>query len=167
MKNIDDDNGNFFSLFTGLDKLIHVVADMAENNKDEVLLKGDIKSNQNKNIGKYGINVKLGTDKLDHFHEFQFSDKQKKDENKMKTITPVTDLFDEEDNVTIVVELPGVEKDDIELNLDKNIITITASKKDTLFSKQITLGFIPEYSKVKENFQNSIYSVMISKNTLT
>lgn len=163
MKNNDDDRSNVFSFFTGLDKLFHVVADMAENDKDEVFLQGDIKTNPKKNIGKYGINVKLGSDKLDNFHVFNFDEKLHREDSKLKTVTPVTDVFEEQDKVTIVLELPGVEKEDIELRLDKNIVTITASKKDTCYSKQVTLGFFPEYSMVKEYFQNSIYSVMITK----
>lgn len=164
MKNDNKDQNNVFSFFTGLDKLINVVVDMVDNEKDEVYMQGEIKSDQKKKvIGKYGLNVKLGTDKQGSIHNFKFEDKVIKKDNLPKVIVPVTDVFEEEDKVTIVSELPGVEKDDVALIIEQNTITFTAIKKEICYSKKVVLDFIPEYSSIKESFHNSIYSVMIMK----
>ncbi|MGB8454950.1 MAG: Hsp20/alpha crystallin family protein [Anaerocolumna sp.] len=165
MRNRDEDGNNFFSLFPGLDKFINVVADMVDNEKDEVNIKGDIKpDNQRKITGKYGINIKLGTDGTNSFNDTKSFDKIfTKKENGPKKVVPVTDIFEDEDKVTIVAELPGVEKEDIELNLDENTVSLTASKKDICYTKQVALKFIPDYSSIIESYNNSIYSVMIKK----
>ena len=168
VKNNDEDNKGIFSFFTGLDKLINVVTDMVDNEKDEVFLKGDIKGDhQKKVVGKYGINVKLGADKIDGFRNLKFEDKIFDKNTSLKTVVPVTDVFEEEDKITIVSELPGVEREDIELCLDKNTVKFIATKKDVCYSKQIVLDFIPAYSSIQESLQNSIYSIIIRKNPLT
>lgn len=165
MKNNDEDRGSFFSMFTGIDKLFNVVADMVENEKDEVHINGEIKpDNQKKIIGKYGINIKLAPDKLDSLSSIRFDDKTNRKESQ-KIVIPVTDVFEEEDKITIVSELPGIKKDDIEFNIDKNTITFTATKKDVCYSKQVELDFTPAKASIKELFNNSIYSIMILKNT--
>ncbi|GEM_PF-4875496 len=164
MKNNDEDRGGFFSMFTGIDKLINVVADMVEKDKEEVHINGDIKpDNQRKITGKYGINIKLAPDKLDGFSNIRFDDTTNRKENGPKIVVPVTDVFEEEDKITVVSELPGVKREDIEFYLDRNTITITATKKDICYSKKVELDFIPERDSIKENFNNSIYSLMICK----
>lgn len=164
-----NDGNNFFSIFPGLDRFIDVMADMVDNNKDEVNLRGNIKpDNKNKLTGKYGINIKLGPDSTDNINEVKSFDQIfTKKENKPKQVEPAADIFEDEDKVTIVVELPGVEKEDIEFSLDGNKVILTAAKKDICYMKQVKLKFTPDYNSIVESFSNSIYSVMIKKNNQT
>lgn len=164
MKNNDEDRGSIFSMFTGLDKLLNVVADMVEHEKDEVRINGDIKpDNQRKVTGKYGINIKLGPDKISGFSTNKLDDERDRKPTTLKVIAPVTDVFEEDDKITIVSELPGVKKEDIEFTLENNTITFTAAKKDISYSKQLVLDFVPDQALIVENFTNSIYSIMIRK----
>lgn len=164
MKNSGDDKNNFFSLFGGMDKIFNIVSDMVENEKDHVTMSGDIKSeDQKKIVGKYGVNFILGPDKLDGFKNFSSHSQGNKNDNQPNIIAPMTDIFYEEDNITIVAELPGVKKEDIELHLDQKILTFNASKKDGIYSKRIELDFAPDYQSITENFHNFIYSIVIKK----
>lgn len=164
MKHNEDESNNFFSIFTGLDKLINVVADMVDKDKDEVNIQGDIKPDNRKITGKYGFHVKLSPDRLEGISGIDLNNIIKKADNPPKTVAPVTDVFEEEDRIIIVSELPGVEQEDIELNLERNAVIFTAVKKDVCYSKRIELAFVPDYSLVSESFHNSIYSVTIEKN---
>src|SRR5262245_15006632 len=42
---------------------------------------------------------------------------------------PAIDLFEEEDDIVVKAELPGMEKDNIEVNLSDNTLTIKGEKK--------------------------------------
>lgn len=44
-------------------------------------------------------------------------------------VAPVIDLFEEKDEIVAKVELPGVGKDDIEVNIRENSLTIKGEKK--------------------------------------
>jgi HSP20 family protein len=165
VRNNDEDKNNIFSLFTGLDKLINVVADMVDKEQEEVKINGDIKPDHRKKVtGKYGFSIMLGPDNQGSFSTLDF-DKMNSKESKPRKATPVTDIFQEEDKVLIVAELPGVVKNDIELSRNKNIITITAANQDTLYTKQVELDFVPEHSSIQESFANYIYSISIEKST--
>lgn len=49
--------------------------------------------------------------------------------NKAWGFTPKSEIVEDKDNFYISVELPGVSKDDVKINLEENTLTITGSKK--------------------------------------
>jgi HSP20 family protein len=165
MKNRSGDDGNYISIFGGLDKIINMIGNMVDNDKDELNLNGVIKpKGENKITGKYGINVKLGTADASGVERIKsLNDIFDKKENTSKNTEPATDAFEDDEKVTIVVELPGVEKKDIRLVLSGNTVSIGAMGGGVCYSKKVELKFSPDYNSIKENFNNSIYSLEISK----
>ena len=47
----------------------------------------------------------------------------------MEEIAPSVDIFRDGDDVVVHVELPGLKKEDIEVNLSENTLTLTGEKK--------------------------------------
>lgn len=45
-----------------------------------------------------------------------------------ETMSPLTDVMEEEGKVTITTDMPGIEKEDIELNLKDNTLVISAGR---------------------------------------
>lgn len=162
---IDDDEdkkSNLNSIFKGLDKFINLIADMIESNKDQLNINGDI--NKDKLAGKYGFNIKLGSNNLNGIDRINEINKRIKNvQKKMKPIEPSTDIFDEEDKVIIVMELPGIKDDEIQLDINNNIITIRASGTKSNFYKNISLKFTPKTEDITAKLNNSIYSIIINK----
>jgi HSP20 family protein len=163
MKNISDDGRDgHISIFGGLDKIINLVGNMVDSDKDEVNRSGVIKPHgDNKLSSKYSFNIKLGADGKERIKSLdEILDKKA---SPAKCSEPVTDVFENVDKVTIVIELPCVEKDDIRLNIDGSAVTVSAEGCGICYFKRIALKFTPDYSSIKENFSNSIYSLEITK----
>src|SRR5262249_51590555 len=59
---------------------------------------------------------------------------------------PLVDLFDEDREVLIVAELPGVDRDEIELDLSEDILTLDAEHDELKYHKEILLprSYSPE-----------------------
>ena len=75
---------------------------------------------------------------------------------------PLTDVFEDMDNVKLYVELPGVEKDEIQLNVTDGQVEVKAKK----FYKTIALPTKEvEAHKVVANYKNGVLEVTIPKNT--
>ena len=165
MKTRDDDNASIFSFFGGLDKLINIVADAVENDKKEVDISGNIGSgNEKKVTGKYGFNIKLGPETISGTERIRnFDDLFDRKGNLPKTTEPVTDIFEDEDGATIVLELPGVNKSEIRLSLNENTMTVAADGSGISYLKRIKLKFPPDPGTLKEDFNNSIYSVYVKR----
>jgi len=165
MKKKDDDN-SIFSIFSGLDRFIGIMADMVDNEKDEVNVNGDLNSDNEKVKGKYGFNIRLGPGTVSSPDKKKAFDALFEKKNvPPKTVEPVTDVFEDEDGVMIVAELPGVDRDDIGLNLTGNSVTLTASKNGSCYLKKVELKFSPDPGSVRESFNNSIYSVSLKART--
>jgi len=73
---------------------------------------------------------------------------------------PLTDVFEDKDHVKLYVELPGVEKNDIQLNVTEGRAEVKAKN----FYKVIDLPTRHvEFEKATANYKNGVLEVMIPK----
>jgi HSP20 family molecular chaperone IbpA len=73
------------------------------------------------------------------------------------------DWEDRDGIIAITVDMPGVEKEDIVLNVDKNSVTVEAKKesRDYSFSKTFTQHLNPEATTAE--FNNGVLDIKIEK----
>jgi len=77
---------------------------------------------------------------------------------------PLADIFEEKDHVKLYIELPGVEKEDIQLNTTETQIEVKAKN----FYKNIDLPTRDiEFDKVSANYKNGVLEVIIPKTKKT
>jgi HSP20 family protein len=76
---------------------------------------------------------------------------------------PIIDLFDEEDHVLVVAELPGIDEKDINLALHKDILEITARKGDKKYHKEVFLGRTFDEKNMSFTCRNGILEVKFTK----
>ena len=74
-----------------------------------------------------------------------------------ETREPLTDVFKEEKAVKIYVELPGEEKDDIQLNVTKGIVEIKAKN----FYKRIEVPRNVDVEKASSKYNNGVLTIVI------
>ncbi|WP_315073119.1 Hsp20 family protein [uncultured Clostridium sp.] len=165
MKKQDDDNIGLGSIFRGLDKLINIVGDMIENEENEVDIKGALNDpEQSKKItANYGFNIKIGGENFKGLRDINTANKMKDNSNREKVIEPATDVFDEEERVLIVMELPGVSEEDIKIEIENNILKIEAEVNNNIYIKNVKLSFTPTTENITSQLNNSIYSIIINK----
>jgi len=73
---------------------------------------------------------------------------------------PLTDVFEDKDHVKLYVELPGVEKDDIQLNVTEGRAEVKAKN----FYKVIDLPATHvEFEKATANYKNGVLEVTIPR----
>jgi HSP20 family molecular chaperone IbpA len=77
-----------------------------------------------------------------------------------ETREPLTDTFEDKEHVKLYVELPGVEKDDIQLNITDTQAEIKAKN----FYKAIDLPTSNvDFEKANANYKNGVLEVLIPK----
>ena len=73
---------------------------------------------------------------------------------------PLADVFEEKDHVKLYIELPGVEKDDIQLNVTDARVEVKAKN----FHKNINLPTRDiDFDKASANYKNGVLEVIIPK----
>ena len=88
---------------------------------------------------------------------------------------PALDVYDDEDTVTVQLEVAGVKKDDFDLSLEDDVLTISGQRESERgesfrserefgsFSRSITLPSPVKAEEVKADYENGILTVTLPK----
>lgn len=113
----------------------------------------------------YGYRIYIGPDGKPHIEEFgnvkRFRGKPVVTEER----EPLVDVLETQDEVTVVAELPGVEKDkiNIEVSEDKRKLIIKASDTNRKYYKEVDLPAEVEPDSAKANYKNGVLEVKLKK----
>jgi HSP20 family protein len=73
------------------------------------------------------------------------------------------DIYEEDDQVRLVADLPGVEKDAIELKCDGKTLTISATSPHREYDERIRLPARVDEHSASASFNNGILEVTVDK----
>jgi HSP20 family protein len=117
-------------------------------------------------------------DELDTLFELPFWSNFGRQTQLFSGWTPALDLYQNNDNVIAVVELPGMRKEDIEISLHDGMLTIAGERKTETqggekaerseryigkFRRSITLPTRVDANKVSATYKDGILTVTLSK----
>src|SRR5713101_4970061 len=76
--------------------------------------------------------ISIGSTKMASQQELQVQQKREVDKAQeattpMRAFLPTTDIFETEEALTVVLEMPGVDKSNVEVNVENGILTIEGS----------------------------------------
>ncbi len=93
-----------------------------------------------------------------------------------RTLTPPVDIFETENGLVVVADLPGVEKEKIDVNVEKNILTLKATPKHQLdkeiagreyqllpFFRQFQLSDAVDQSKISAEMKYGVLTIHLPK----
>jgi len=76
---------------------------------------------------------------------------------------PLIDIFEEEDHITVLAELPGVDEKEVNIKADENTITITAENATKKYLKIVRLPTRIKKDTIKFTYKNNILQVRLKK----
>lgn len=92
---------------------------------------------------------------------------------------PKVDVTDHPDKIMIEAEIPGLSKDDVSVDLEENVLTISGGKRDTVIDKEMryirkelkrssfkrsfALGDNMNVRKIKADFENGLLNITVPK----
>ena len=83
----------------------------------------------------------------------------------IKEREPIVDIFEEEEQIRVMAELPDVEENQINLNIDNNTLTISTDTSDRKYYKKVELPEPVEKDSVESSYRNGILEVKLRKLT--
>jgi len=100
-------------------------------------------------------------------------------EKVLAAYTPAIDLVDTKDALQVKVELPGVKKEDVEITLKNDVLTVKGEKKEEReekgenryyversygsFSRSLTLPAAVQFDKVAATFKEGVLEITLPK----
>lgn len=164
-KTEDDSSGGGVAGFLGnLTEIVERLGELAEKTK-EVSGQGDLSDlGLGKQIkGVYGFNVKvgLGEDKI----KVQPFGNIKRDKQSGETVVqevrePMVDMFEEEDHLLVVAEMPGIGSDDVTLEIEDDVLTIRAVRGEKKYEKELLLPHSYPREKVEFSCNNGMLEII-------
>jgi HSP20 family protein len=151
-------------LFSGIEKLVDLAAKLKEAG-GEIKQEGEIDlSHLKKGMkGVFGFSVKSavgGKPIVEPFGNIKKTPKGPKLDDERE---PITDVFDETEEIKVYAEMPGVSKEDIKLDLKEDILDISARSGDRKYHKEILLPVKLKAENLTSSYTNGILEVVIKK----
>jgi HSP20 family protein len=150
-------------LFKGIEKLIDLGAKLEQSGG--VTREGEINFDHLKKgmKGVYGFTINTassGTTKVETFGNIRKTPKGPKVDEERE---PITDLFDELHEIIVLAEMPGIDEDDIEIDLKEDILEIKADGKIRSYRKELLLPVKSSKQNLRHKFTNGILEIRIKK----
>ena len=76
---------------------------------------------------------------------------------------PMTDLFDEENEIVVIAEMPGIEQEVIKIDLKEDMLEISAVSKTRTYRKELLLPIKATMQDLSQKFTNGILEIRIKK----
>lgn len=150
-------------LFKGIEKLVDLAGKLEE--KGGISKEGEINFDQIKKgmKGVYGFTINTavgGSPRVETFGNIKKTPEGPKVDEERE---PITDIFDENDEVVVIAEMPGIEQDDINIDLKEDILEISAVGKNRTYRKELLLPTKLLKSNLQHKFTNGILEIRVKK----
>ena len=150
-------------LFKGIEKLVDLAGKLEE--KGGISKEGEINFDHIKKgmKGVYGFTINTatgGSPKVETFGNIKKTPEGPKVDEERE---PITDVFDEKDEVVIIAEMPGIEESDIKTDLKEDILEISAKGKNRTYHKELLLPVKVVSQNMSFKFTNGILEIRIKK----
>jgi len=154
----------FGGLFKGLGDFIDLLGDMIETGEEEVTRSGEfrVKGLGEKARGVYGFSVRTGVGGIPRVERFGNIRTTEAGPVVAEVREPLVDVFDEEQEIVIVVELPGVAEEEIQVEIQDDIVSLETTGQRQ-YAKEILLPESVDTVAVQRTYRNGILELRLKK----
>ncbi|MBL7212148.1 MAG: Hsp20/alpha crystallin family protein [Desulfobacteraceae bacterium] len=155
-------------LFKGLGGLIDSATKLAEKGEElsksgEIDFSGLDKIKGLKDLkGVYGVRVRTLADGKPTVQPFGNIKRTPKGPVVEEVREPIVDVFDEDKGIHIVAEMPGIQKKDITLEINGDILTIAAEGQNRKYEKEVLLSKQGKSEDMTWTYKNGILEIKIA-----
>jgi HSP20 family protein len=150
----------FGGIFKGLGSLIDLASKM---NEEGVNKTGEIKGLPKDMKGVYGFKISTLQSGKPFIETFGNVKETAKGPVVEEVREPIVDVFDEKDRILVIVELPGVSKEKIKVEVNGDILNLTTSDKERRYAKEILLPHKVNAETLKTSYKNGILEITLEK----
>jgi len=111
----------------------------------------------------YGFSMSLGPDGKPVIREFGNMRKSRFGPEIRDEREPLVDIMEEDADVVVVAELPGVERDDIALHTTRDELVISVDAPKRRFHKELRLPARVEPDSAQTSYKNGVLEVRLKK----
>ena len=149
-------------LLRGLGDLLNLAERLAEQGEHEVSKEGEFSSPGGAR-GVYGFSVRTGLGGAPTVERFGNVRATSEGPVVSDTREPLVDVFDEGGEVVVVAEVPGVQEKDIHVELDGDVLALTATGPKRKYEKEVLLPAAVDPEARRQSYQNGYLELRFKK----
>jgi len=152
-------------IFKGLGDFLDLVSDMAERGESEATRTGEfkVKGLGEKGRGVYGFSVRTDIGGIPHVERFGNIRAGKEGGAVVAEVRePLVDVFEEEEGVVVVAELPGVSEEEIEIEVKEDVLSLKTTG-DRKYEKETLLPAAAAIDGMQKTFKNGILELRFKR----
>ena len=153
--------GGLGGMLKGLGDLVGKLNELAETGR-ELSQTGEIRGAAGQTRGIYGFSVKVGLGdegpRIEPFGNIRRDVKSGRTEVQ-EVREPMVDVFEEDDHLLLLAELPGISKEDVRIDLKDDVLTISAERGDKKYRKEVLLPRSVSKEKMQVSCNNGVLEI--------
>jgi HSP20 family protein len=148
-------------ILKGLGNLVEKLGDLSKTG-ERLSQTGEIHGPGKDLKGIYGFTFKVGLgDDRPHIEPFG---NLRQDRESGHTVVqevrePVVDVFEEEDHVSVLAEMPGISAEDVQITVAEDLLTISAQRGDKKYRKEVLLPASCAREKMQVTCNNGVVEI--------
>lgn len=150
-------------LFEGLGSLFDLVSKLAEDGQEQSGDSGTVESKDGRMKVVYGLNVRTGLNGKPTIEQFGNVRKSKQGPVVSETREPLVDVLDEETQVVVIAELPGVDEKDVQVQVEGDMLHLSAATKGRKYESSVELPAAVKPESLQSFYRNGILEVRLAK----
>ena len=152
-------------MLKGLGDLVEKLGELAETGQ-ELSKTGEIHGPGKEVRGIYGFTVKVGLGdqgpRIEPFGNIRRDIKSGRTEVQ-EVREPMVDIFEEDDYLLVLAELPGIGKENLRIDLKDDVLTISAERGDKKYRKEVLLPRSVSKNKMQVSCNNGVLEIKCLK----
>ncbi len=152
---------NLGGVLRSLGGFMDLVSKLSE--QGEIQRSGEIDTKGDGVRAVYGLSVRFGgagAPKVEPFGNIKVSEKGPA---VAETREPLIDVFDEEDHLLVIAELPGVEAKNIRYELRDDVLEISGGQGDRRYHKEVLLPAVVDGERATSSHHNGVFELKLPK----
>jgi HSP20 family protein len=151
-------------LFKGIEKLVDLAADL-EKAGGEIKKEGEIDLSHLKEgmKGVFGFSIRTAVGGKPVVKSFGNIRKTPQGPTVEEEREPITDVFDEKEEIRIYAEMPGVDEQDIKIDLKGDILEIFTQRGERKYRKEVLLPMKAKVEALTSKYKNGVLEITIRK----
>lgn len=150
-------------LFKGMGSLFDLIDKMAEEGKTEEVQTEEKDVLGGKGKAVYGFSVRVGLGGKPVIESFGNVRTTEGGAVVAEVREPLVDIFDEGDEIRVIVEIPGVEEKNIKVEAKDDILTLSAEAGERKYQKEVLLPHAVKPQITGRSYRNGVLELKLGK----
>jgi HSP20 family protein len=151
------------NMFRGIGNLFELASKITDEGKEEYNRSGEVEVLGGKGKAVYGFSLKLGLGGKPVIEQFGNIKATKTGAVVAEFREPLVDVLDEGNSFLVIAELPGVQSEDISIEVKGDILELKAETKDRKYVKEALLPSPVDADSLKYSYKNGVLEIKLKK----